>query len=567
MVARTTNIEHVLVGGNSLDRLELTIDSRVQNRFCSVSRGVGDTALILRFREDNERLLAIVEPGTDRPPLDAAVVREQLAAQGLSDRYVDEDALARLLTAYAESPERIELPIGERRNGACSVNVVDDKSVASLTLVPPCGGDPVTADQIQDALKTAGVAAGLLPGEIEAALAEGSVTDRVVARGKNVKDGEDATFVSLIPEPEERRPHTDEHGLIDYRDLGQMAAVRAGDPLMRRIPATAGENGYDVSGRELKAKPGKNTPFSPAIRGAKIDPADADLLCAAISGRPIVGPAGVSVEPVVVLPAVDISTGNVDFDGAVNVQGNVSSGMRIRATGDVLISGSVGAARITAGGKVVIKGGVIGGGEADASAEDRAVILCQGPFQASFLEYAQIESSSDILIDDHCMFSTLAAGARVVVGGTGSKTGHIRGGTVSAATLVKAVTFGSPMGVKTTIRVGFDAQHRARLIAVEKEIDANAKREADLQKAVDEHHHEKDEQELAKVVEQLGRLREEAAQIKSYVTLEAAARVVVDRKIHSGTEIHIGNRCWTSHDDHANGVYRLHEGEIVCAAS
>jgi uncharacterized protein (DUF342 family) len=179
---------------------------------------------------------------------------------------------------------------------------------------------------------------------------------------------------------------------------------------------------------------------------------------------------------------------------------------------------------------VVIKGGVIGGGEADASAEDRAVILCQGSFQASFLEYAQIESSSDILIDDHCMYSTLAAGARVVVGGQGSKTGHIRGGTVSAATLVKAVTFGSPTGVKTIVRVGVDA-----------------KREADPQNAVDEHHHEKDEQELAK--------------------REAGPRVVVDRKIYSGTEVHIGNRGWTSHDDHANGVFRLQEGEIVFGAA
>ena len=136
--------------------------------------------MILRFREANERLLAVVEPGTDRPPLDAAIVRGQLAAQGLSNLYVDEDALARLLTAYAESTERIELPIGERRNGACRVDVAEDKSIASLTLVPPYGGDPVTADQIHDALKTAGVIAGILPDEIEAALAEGFAANIVM---------------------------------------------------------------------------------------------------------------------------------------------------------------------------------------------------------------------------------------------------------------------------------------------------------------------------------------------------------------------------------------------------
>lgn len=521
--------------------------------------------MILRLREDNERLIAVVEPGTDRPPLDAAVVREQLAEQGLSNLYVDENALARLLTLYAESPERIELPIGERRNGACTVDVAEDKSVATLTLVRAYGGVPVTAEQIHNALKAAGVVAGILPDEIEAALAEGSAADRVIARWQDVKDGEDATFVSLLREPE-RRPHADEHGIIDYHDLGQMAAVRAGDPLMRRTPATAGENGYDVSGRVLKAKPGKDTRFS-LMKGAKVAPADTNLLCAAISGRPIVSPTGVAVDAVVVLSAVDISTGNVDFDGSVTVHGNVSSGMRIRATGDVFIGGAVGAASITAGGKIVVKGGVIGGGEAGASAEGQAVIRCQGLFQARFLQYAHVESSSDIFIEDHCLHSTLAAGPRIVVGGPGSKTGHIRGGTVSAATLVKAVTFGSHLGVKTMVRVGFDAHHQAQLVAVEKEIDANVKREAELQKAVDDRHSEKDEQALAAVVEQLGRLREEASRIKGYSTHAAAARVVVDRNIYSGTEIRIDNRLWTSRDDHAGGVLRLREGEAVFGAS
>jgi uncharacterized protein (DUF342 family) len=138
---------------------------------------------------------------------------------------------------------------------------------------------------------------------------------------------------------------------------------------------------------------------------------------------------------------------------------------------------------------------------------------------------------------------------------------------VSAAALVKAVTFGSRMGVKTTVRVGFDAEHRARLIAVEKDIEANGKREADLQKAVADHHHEKDAQALAKVIEELGRLREDATQIKEYLTLAPGARVVVERNIYSGVEIHIGSKYWTAHDDHANGVFRLIEGELVFGAS
>jgi uncharacterized protein (DUF342 family) len=518
---------------------------------------------MLRLREEDHRLLAVAEAGTDRPPLDAAGVRKQLEVQGLSDLFVDERALARFLTAYAQSPERLELPIGERRNGACKVDVAADRSLASLTLVRPYGGEPVTVDQIHDALKNAGVTAGILPEEIEAALAEGAADNRVVARGRNAEDGEDATFVLLIPEPEERRPHADEHGIIDYRELGQIAAVRAGEPLMRRVPATPGEQGYDVSGRVLSARPGRNATFSHLVKGAKIDPADGNVLCAAISGRPIPGSTGVSVEAVVILPHVDIASGHVDFDGSVDIQGDVSSSMRVRASGDVSIRGSVGAAAITAGGRILIKGGVVGGGEADASAEGRAVIHCQGLFQASFVEYAEIESAAEILIDDHSMYSTLTAGSRVLVGAPRSKTGHIRGGTVSAATLVKAVTIGSPMGVKTTIRVGLDGQYRARLLEVEKEISANEKKEADLRRVIASRHFAKDQQAMAQVHEQLGRLREEAARIKALV---AGARIVVDRTVYSGTEIHIGGRRWTARDDHANGVFRLREGEIVFGA-
>lgn len=526
---------------------------------------MGETALILRLAEDG-RLLAQVDPGTDRPPLDAGLVRAQLSAEGLSDLFVDQSAVADLLRAYANSPDRIELAIGERRDGLCTISVDEDKSAARLTIVPPFGGEAVNAGQVHNALRAAGVVAGILGEEITAAVAAGVARDLVVARGQDPVDGNDATFVSLLPEAEERRPHVDEHGIIDYHDLGQITSVRAGEPLMRRIPPTAGENGYDVKGRVLKARAGRNTPFASGLKGAKVSPTDPNLLCAVISGRPTVGPTGVTVEPIVAFPHVDTSTGHIDYDGSVMVHGDVRSGMRIRASRDVVIGGSVGAAQITAGGKIVVKGGVIGGGDADGSGQGHAVITCKGPFQAGFLEYATVESAAEILVGDHAMHSTLNAGSRVVIGGPGARTGQVRGGTVSASGIVKAVTFGSPMGVKTVVRVGVEAPHRARLKVVEQEITAAEKKEADLQKAVAGRHLPKEEQALAAVSEQLITLREEATRLKTCLTLAARARVIVEHKIHSGTEIHIGALTWPSRDDHASGVFRVQDGEIVFGA-
>lgn len=517
--------------------------------------------LMLRFHEESARLIAVVEPGKNRPPLDAATVRKQLAAQGLSGLYVDESALARVLIEYAESPGRTELAIGERRDGVCTVSIGPDNSFATLTIVRPFGGAAVTADQVYATLHKAGVIAGILNDELETVLTDGAATDRVVARWREATDGTDATFVSLLPEVAERRPQADQNGIIDYRELGEMAAVQAGTPLMRRIPAVPGEDGVDVMGRVLKARPVKNTPFWQLVKGAKVDPADPNVLCATICGRPIVGPTGISVDPVVVLPEVDISTGNVTFEGSVNVEGNVSSGMHIRATADVFVGGAVGAASITAGGKIVVKGGVVGG-EANASSSERAIIRCQGSFQARFLQYAHVESSLDVLIEDHCMHSTVAAGRRLVVGGAGSKTGHIRGGTVSAGMLVKAVTFGSPQGVKTLVRAGFDARLRTRLIAVDKEVDALQKKESALRHTLTGGYDAKAQEALATVVEQLDRLREEAAQIRDYAKDSERARVVADRSIYGGTEVLIQSRRWTTNDDRGSGVVRLQEGHI-----
>lgn len=57
---------------------------------------------------------------------------------------------------------------------------------------------------------------------------------------------------------------------------------------------------------------------------------------------------------------VDLSTGNIDFEGSVQVNGNVSSNFVIRAGGNVIISGVVEGAYIEAGGNIIIARGMNG---------------------------------------------------------------------------------------------------------------------------------------------------------------------------------------------------------------
>lgn len=57
---------------------------------------------------------------------------------------------------------------------------------------------------------------------------------------------------------------------------------------------------------------------------------------------------------------MDLSTGNIDFEGSVQVNGNVSSNFVIRAGGNVIISGVVEGAYIEAGGNIIIARGMNG---------------------------------------------------------------------------------------------------------------------------------------------------------------------------------------------------------------
>ena len=152
-----------------------------------------------------------------------------------------------MIEACKTATESFEWQIGERRDGACAVRVDPDKMRAQLTLDRPCGGVAVTESQIRERLKDAGVLAGIIDEAIAEALALGSATDVVVARGVAAVAGVDSAFVNLVPAQQARRPHADEHGVTDYRDLGRIAVVEPGDALMRRTLATPGIDGYDLT--------------------------------------------------------------------------------------------------------------------------------------------------------------------------------------------------------------------------------------------------------------------------------------------------------------------------------
>lgn len=538
---------------------------------------------VLTFKlSDDGKLLAAFEPCESKPPVDEAAIKMALAKQGLSNLFLYENSLSNLVQQYNSLNESFVLEIGERRDGTCTINIADDKMTASLTLTPPYGGTPVGLLQIQLVLQEKGVVSGIMKNEIESALKDGYAKERIIAKGLAPERGTDARFQSLIPEIRERKPRVDEHGIADYRDLGQLIVVRPGDPLMFRIPPTEGKKGRDVTGQILMPEPGQDTPFASGLQGVEIDssaepdPDNNTLLLAAIAGQPKLVPNGVIVEPTIDLPRVDLSTGNMNFEGTINIKGDVKDGMRICASGDVFVGGTVEAAEIEAGGNVVIKGGVIGHSEHSGDPNEVSVfnakIISKGSISARFAENVCMEAGTDIIIEEFSMHNHLTALNRILVGKSGGKKGRIIGGITCASVLVKAAIIGSNAGFITKIKAGFNPYLQAKLDKLKLEIDASEKELEDLKKIIAFvlAHPEKDKNGLLnkalhtreKVEADCTRLHTERSHLLAEMTLAENVQVIVEDSVHCGVEIQIGNSIWKNNEERGKGVFQVVDGAI-----
>lgn len=531
-------------------------------------------ALTFRLNENN-KLLAVFEPEVYKVALDAAAIKEMLVQQNLSDLFLDEKALSRLVQMYNNTNAGFVLEIGERRDGEFTITIAKDKMSAWLTLTPAYGGAPVTFEQIRQSLKEKGIVSGLITSaEIEAVLKEGHATDYLIAQGMPPVPGLDAQFHSLVPEMQERRPQINEHGIADYRNLGNLILVKQGDPLMRRTLPTEGKKGKNILGQILTPKPSQNTPFASDLKGATFDPDDCDLLVSSIIGQPLLIPNGVMVSPTITVPKVDISTGNLSFDGTINILGDVMEGMKVYALNDIFIGGTVEAAELEAGGNISIKGGVIGNSDTNSTlaASAGGKISCKGSVSVRFAKYFNIVAGTNIVIEEYSMNNQLTAMNQILVGKPGGKKGLIIGGTARAMMLVQAASVGSDVGIKTYIQAGLNPHTQEQLNAIDREIETNGKNQDDIKKIITfiENNPEKDKNGLLnKARRTLDKLTTEIAQhqairesLLAEISFAEYAKVVVDHTLCTGVEVRIGDQIWKAKEERGKTVFRLIDKKI-----
>ncbi|OUS72638.1 hypothetical protein B5G52_07915 [Pseudoalteromonas sp. A601] len=337
---------------------------------------------------------------------------------------------------------------------------IDEKNmVAEATLTTARGGQLMSLDNARDALLEAGVIQGISQRALDNFLGQqfeknaGASYSAIVAHGRRPKEGSDAKFIRLCSTAQDRvlSPQAKEGGKVDMRNLGAIITVNPGTPLMQRIAATQGEDGYTVFGDTIPACPGKDLPLQP-FEGTKLDPDNPNMLIADSKGVPVALPRGMRVDDVLCFDNVDIGTGHVDFDGSVIISGDIKDGMRVRASGDVTVLGFVESGKIDSASAVTVLLGAIGRKREDGD-EFTCKIKAARTISLGYAQYCFIEGQQDLFIERQALHCDLSARRLIRVGKANNPKGKIIGGSILNAMRIETGELGAPSGTKTKVHL------------------------------------------------------------------------------------------------------------------
>lgn len=341
-----------------------------------------------------------------------------------------------------------------------AVTVSKDVMAASVLLRAPQQDEaPITVDEIMAELDKAGVVFGMDKAVIQKAVDKGeyNIPTRV-ASGRKPQKGVPASFVYHFDTSETLRPKEGEDGHIDYKDINFIQNTEKGALLVTKVPATSGQPGMSVLGKEIKGPNGRDLQFN---HGAHTEVSEDGLkLHATASGAIQFQHGKVSVSDVIVIKGnVDHNVGNIDCRGSVRVTGDVKAGYNLKLDGDLEVNGNVEDCTLEVEGNIYVKGGFFG--------EGAGVMKAGGDITVKFAEGQKMFSGNVVMVGGEIINCQVVAKERVIVKG---RRGKIIGGSIGAGQEIRASVLGSDAGTATHLTVAYDHKLMAKHTEVMKEI-------------------------------------------------------------------------------------------------
>lgn len=261
---------------------------------------------------------------------------------------------------------------------------------------PEPGQKSLTESEIWKLLLKKGITYGVKK-EFIIRLAEKPVYEKKfkLALGEEPKRGKDGTATFFFETVFDPAPKPKQDGKVDYKELNYVQNVKKGELLCELTSPEKGEDGTLLNGKLAEGLMGKKAPIIAGMNTACSE--DRMKIYAAVDGSPHLVDGVLEVRKTLILDAVDSSTGNIEFAGNVRVAKDVEGAFTVRASGDIIVEGIVDG-KLYAGGNIILKNGVKGGGKSYLEANksiraeflENTTVLCRGSISADAILNSEV---------------------------------------------------------------------------------------------------------------------------------------------------------------------------------
>ncbi|GAA0857479.1 FapA family protein [Aliiglaciecola litoralis] len=507
--------------------------------------------------------------------LDIKTLSKLFAASPYSKFELSEDNLTNAYNQFAKavkekSGQVITETIAEKKDAIVKFRVQDNDMVARLSITAAFGGHSPSAKELFNLAKDKEIKRGLSSKRIHKmanAAKEakpGDVIEDLVAKGLPPRNGRESKLQPLVPNALERilKPQSSSSTRVDMRNLGDVICVKMDTEILRRKPPTNGRHGYTVTGQKLEAKPGAWIKFRPGD-GVKISPSDENLFLAAITGMPKFQNDKMWVDDTFICKGINVGTGNIKYDGAVLVNGDVTEKMLIEATGDVTINGFVESATIIAGGDIIITEGAMGKVN-ENSTEFSSKLVAEGSIHVQHGQGLNIKCKGNVTIGRQLAYSNIACGGGVTVGPVDKPNGNLFACDVQCNSTINAGTLGAVSGSHLNIDFspGFNLllERKDTVEELLQQIRDNNNRHQDKFALI---RSKKIHPELRRKFEEAEELLKSETQLMEWLEVKAEQmkqakddyqqdiKLIANKRLYAGVIVKLNNRTWRAEREYA----------------
>lgn len=269
----------------------------------------------------------------------------------------------------------------------------EDRMSAYACLFPPeNNGNELTLEEFMEDIHYEGIHHGILQEEIRQEFELGYFRIFPVARGILPKAGEDGKVTELFQRHGNMCLDVQDGSQVNLGEDIPLQPIRKGTVICQITPEKAGTDGMDVTGQNLPAPKaasvcipqGKNTVTS----------VDGQALIASVDGILYIENDRFCIhEQKIIDGNLDHFQGILQISGNLYIAGNVDGGVEIEVSGDIVIAGKLGQARITSReGTIRIQHGIYG-------TKDKTFLSANRQVQSPVVEWAKIDAGTSVIAE------------------------------------------------------------------------------------------------------------------------------------------------------------------------